>query len=300
MNAPETTSKGRPSLLSQPAPGAPDNSFRILASLEGRVSAQRPARRRRLSKPLAAAALTVAGLSAIGAWQWHRAPDNPHPVLAAAAGSGAAAAISVSSAAAASSVAPSAQAAQSAQGTQAAASTPQAAVIVSDDSTAPANNDPLSRALANGAVPSANKPASAASVASASNPSAASSAALASVGQRAASKPAVAHTARESAKRRPSEKLAEARAGKRSKARAAQDDSDAEVLAPLVARTKPYDAQASGHAKGKTHPLTLAARVKECEKSNFFEEQVCRWRVCSNHWGKDPACPSASSASQTR
>ncbi|MBF3540089.1 phage tail protein, partial [Burkholderia pseudomallei] len=43
---------------------------------------------------------------------------------------------------------------------------------------------------------------------------------------------------------------------------------------------------------------SLAARVKACSERGFFEDQLCRWRVCENHWGKDPACPT--SATQNR
>ena len=72
MSAPESTSsKGRPSLLSETAPGVADSSSRILASLEGRAVAQ-PIPRRRSKKPLMAAALAVIGFGAFGAWQWQR------------------------------------------------------------------------------------------------------------------------------------------------------------------------------------------------------------------------------------
>jgi hypothetical protein len=92
--------------------------------------------------------------------------------------------------------------------------------------------------------------------------------------------------------------------------KASKDDSDADLLAALVARTKPADARpddakaadgskatkvstsaAAGNAK-------LAERVKECGQRGFFEDQLCRWRVCDGHWGKDPACPG--SAPQAR
>ena len=32
---------------------------------------------------------------------------------------------------------------------------------------------------------------------------------------------------------------------------------------------------------------SLASRVKECSERGFFEDQLCRWRVCEGHWGKD-------------
>jgi len=104
-------------------------------------------------------------------------------------------------------------------------------------------------------------------------------------------------------------------AAKRAKAKGRtlgrRDDPDADLLAVLVARTKPYDAHApvstsaaknTSAAKGGSaaRPVSLAARIKQCDKSNFFEAQLCRWRVCSDHWGKDPACPSTNSTAQTR
>jgi hypothetical protein len=61
-----------------------------------------------------------------------------------------------------------------------------------------------------------------------------------------------------------------------------------------LARTKPAD------AKGATTKVSavanggdpkLAERVKECGTRGFFEDQLCRWRVCDGHWGKDPSCP---------
>ena len=289
MSAPETTSRGRPSLISERAPGAPDHSSRILASLEGRVVAQQAPRPRRSKKPLIAAGLALAGLAAVGAWQWQRfsdggrsatavvAADKPH-VGAAPAGhaSGSAAAVG-------------------------AASAPQSAVIVADDAPATPNgtaSDPLSRALANGAVPPADKNASAVNVAS--TPASAASATPDS-GKSAVMKSAAARADRENAKGRHAERQAATRMGKHAKGSSKHDDPDADLLAALVARTKPYDAhapQSASDAKAssaKTHSVSLAAQVKQCDKSNFFEAQLCRWRVCSDHWGKDPVCPSANS-----
>lgn len=84
-----------------------------------------------------------------------------------------------------------------------------------------------------------------------------------------------------------------------------KDDPDADLLAALVARTKPADkklaAQKAQPVPTKTAATTgsLASRVKECSERGFFEDQLCRWRVCDGHWGKDPACPSAAQ-SETR
>lgn len=299
MRAPETTSKGRPSLLSETAPGAPDTSSRILASLEGRVSAQQLPRRRS-KKPWAIAALAaVVGVGALGAWQWQRAQDAGHPVVASAASHAAGASVATM-ASASGTAATHVGVAQNAQG---AASAPQAAVIVADNTNTASNtaaspnvtgSDPLSRALANGASSAGGASGAAAS----GKPSA-------------AGKPAVAQAQHESAKSRRPEKAAEhgGKHGKDGKDRAVakHSDSDVDLLAVLVARTKPYDAHApqsasdaKAAAAAKGHPVSLAAQVKQCDKSNFFEAQLCRWRVCSDHWGKDPACPSANHEEQTR
>lgn len=278
MSAPETTSEGRPSSPSETAPGAADNSSGIFATLEGHVAAQQAQRPFRLKKEFAAIAVVVAGLGVIGAWKWHSAQDVSYPVTGVVGGSVAQVATAGASDVtagrkaqdAASSPSPSARVAQDGQSL---ASTSQAAVIVADDipasSPSIAGTDPLSRAPANGAVATGPVTAGVGGASGAASISPKS----------AAGKPAV---ARDSAKRRRAEKFA-------------------------VARTKPYDWQPSkkGRSGGKTasakeHPLSLAARVEECEKSNFFEAQICRWHVCSEHWGKDPACPSASSSQTTR
>lgn len=303
MSAPETTSKGRPSLLSETAPGTPDASSRILASLEGRVSAQQLPRRRS-KKPLGIAALVaVVGIGAFGAWQWQRAQDAGRPLGAVANnannadkahGAAGASAAGVSNA---SGAAASARVAQDGQG---GASASKAAVIVADTTVASASasaqsatgTDPLSRALANGAS-SAGKSAA---------PAGASGMAIA--GKTVVVTKPAAHSEHESAKSRRAEKLAAERANKHRPA--VKHDPDVDLLAVLVARTKPYDAHAPQPASGakgapaKAHPVDVAAQIKQCDKSNFFQAQLCRWRVCSDYWGKDPACPSAHTSPQTR
>jgi hypothetical protein len=340
MSAPDSTSsKGRPSLLSETAPGAGDSSSRILASLEGRAVAQ-PLPRRRSKKPLMIAALAVIGFGALGAWQLQRGQQGESVATAAAPATGgsaveASAGKVQAAAGGASAVATAAVVnASGVSATAGGASTPQAAVIVADDSTradtsvaaasaAPGSNadsDRLSRALAGGSAPTlspalavapgaqpADKRASAA-VAAAGSASSTNAAA-----KRAA--PAVAsRTDRQTAKSRHSEKVAAAHASKRVKGHASslKDDPDADLLAALVARTKPYEPKASsanavkGGAATKAarpaadaHRGSLADQVKACDKGNFFEAQACRWRVCSDHWGTDPACPSTASAAQT-
>ncbi len=325
MSAPESSSsKGRPSLLSETAPGPVDNNSRILASLEGRVVAQQPPRRRS-KKPALAVGAAVVAFAALGAWQWLRGQQNDAPVATAApAATVAAKAFPASGAAmgAASSV----QVAQAA-----AASAPQAAVIVADDTvrgddasaSAGASSprgavaDRLSQALASGAAPVQNgdKPVSAAVAAAATS---------APVGkQQAPVKTMAARTQRESAKQNPresaktrhAERLAGTHARKHVKGRssAVKDDPDVDLLAALVARTKPYDAKPTKAAKAASAPggaskaaaskagaASLADQVKACDHGNFFEVQSCRWHACSGHWGKDPACPSTAAAAQAQ
>jgi hypothetical protein len=80
---------------------------------------------------------------------------------------------------------------------------------------------------------------------------------------------------------------------------APKDDPDADLLAALVARTKPADTKAGANGAATTRVSAsansgdpkLAERVKECGTRGFFEDQLCRWRVCDGHWGKDPAFP---------
>lgn len=323
MSAPESnSSKGRPSLLSETAPGAGDSSSRILASLEGRAVAQ-PLPRRRSKKPLMIAALAVIGFGALGAWQLQRGQQDESVATAAAPATGGSAVVAGAdkghaAAGGASAVATAAVAnASGVSATAGGASTPQAAVIVADDSTRAetsvaaasgpsgngADSDRLSRALASGSAPTL----SAAGSASSTNATGAKRVA-----------PAVAsRTDRQSAKSRHPEKVASAHASKRVKGHASpvKDDPDADLLAALVARTKPYEPKASsanapkgagGGAATKAarpaadaHRASLADQVKACDKGNFFEAQACRWRVCSDHWGTDPACPSTASAAQT-
>ena len=300
MSAPETTSKGRPSLLSETAPGTPDASSRILASLEGRVSAQQLPRRRS-KKPLGVAALlAVVGIGAFGAWQWQHAHDAGRALTAVANHPDKAHGAAGASAAVASNASGAAASAHVVQDGQSGASAPKAAVIVADTTVASASasaqnatgTDPLSRALANGAS----------SVEKSAAPAGASAMAIA--GKTVVVTKPAAHSEHESAKSRRAEKLAAERANKHRPA--VKHDPDVDLLAVLVARTKPYDAHAPQPASGakgapaKAHPVDVAAQIKQCDKSNFFQAQLCRWRVCSDYWGKDPACPSAHTSPQTR
>ncbi|MBU6488135.1 MAG: hypothetical protein KGQ57_09935 [Burkholderiales bacterium] len=323
MSAPESSSsKGRPSLLSETAPGPVDNNARILASLEGRVVAQQPPRRRSKTPAIVTGAAVVA-FAALGAWQWLRGQQNEAPVATAAP-----AATVAAKAAAASGAASSVQVAQAA-----AASAPQAAVIVADDtargsddadsasvgasSPRGADADRLSRALANGAAPEQKgetRAFAAEAVAATSAPSVKAQAPVKTMAAR-TQRESAKQNPRESAKARHAEKLAAAHARKHGKARssAVKDDPDVDLLAALVARTKPYDAKpakaasaagatggVSKAAASKAGTASLADQVKACDTGNFFEAQSCRWHACSGHWGKDPACPSTAAAAQAQ
>lgn len=310
MSAPDnSSSKARPSLLSDAAQGATDNGSRILANLEGRVPSQQ-AKRPRSRKPFVAAAVAaVVGIGAFGAWQWQRlsqADDNGGVVAqvdsvqahASAASSG----VSAPAAAPASGVALAAEAARNA-----AASAPQPAVIVSEDAAHPdgkpaqaaaaapsssADASRLSRALANGA-----EVASGATV-PASAPTGETKAAVA---PKAAAKPTTHETAKNA---RTAGRAAPAHPNKHAKAQAAQapDDSDADLLAVLVARTKPYHKPVASEVAAKAaqpasvQHVSLKDQLSECDKQSFFQGETCRWRVCAGHWGKDPACPTKASA----
>ncbi|MBI0326490.1 phage tail protein [Burkholderia plantarii] len=339
MSAPEDSNrKAPPSLLSDPGQKGGQNASRILANLEGRVSPQqgtesaKPSSRSRKG-PLALIVLAIVAVAGWGAWRI-QAHQGAAPAVTAAASasavSGASAASAPAAVAAASSAASGAASASDAQLAQA-ASTPQTATIVNDEPSradADAGGTPgnrLSQALANGATDSNTTGGAALAGAGA----AATVAAATVAGKADASK----HDAVSDKPKTKAEKLAEAKREKQDKQQERQelaakkrhdrqleaaakrhpatasthhDDPDADLLAALVARTKPADPGPPPSAKPKkaaatkvaANEPTLAARVKECGQRGFFEDQLCRWRVCDGHWGKDPACPS--SANQNR
>lgn len=311
MSAPESSnSKAPPSLLSDKAKGADGNGSRILANLEGRVAPPTEQPRRSRAPWLLVALLVIAA----GGWgAWHMQQRVQSESLAAATpesvqkSAGPAAAASAAPQVVAKAEAP-------------APASSQAATIVADDSdskavaasaTAPASDGSrLSRALADGAEPSsAPAPVASATAASAvTAPAAKHGKSATAVASKEKHESAV-HGKKESAtagNRHASAPTAVAQSKKtRTSGSASKDDSDADLLAALVARTKPADAKA---ADGKTATKVsasatpgnakLAERVKECGQRGFFEDQLCRWRVCDGHWGKDPACPG--SAQQAR
>jgi hypothetical protein len=312
MSAPESSnSKAPPSLLSDKAKGADGNGSRILANLEGRVAppTDKP---RRLKTPLLLVALLVIAAGGWGAWHMQQRLQT-----ASLASAMPASAEKVAAPASAASGAP--QVIAKAEAPAAASS--QAATIVADDSdskapatsagaSASGDESRLSRALADGAEPSnASAPVASATAASAVMVPAAkhgkSSTAVASN----AKHETAAHGKKESASASNHHASAPTAIAQTKKSRpagnASKDDSDADLLAALVARTKPADAKtADGNTATKVSASAspgnakLAERVKECGQRGFFEDQLCRWRVCDGHWGKDPACPGA--AAQAR
>ncbi|MFM0255884.1 hypothetical protein [Paraburkholderia sediminicola] len=310
MSAPESSnSKAPPSLLSDKAKGADGNGSRILANLEGRVAPPTEKPRRSKAPFLLAALLVIAA----GGWgAWHMQQRTQSESLAAATPARA----EKTAAPAAASAAP--QVVAKAEAPVPASS--QAATIVADDSdsktaaasaTAPASDGSrLSRALADGAEPSsAPAPVASATAASAVTVPAAKHGKSATAVASKEKHESAAHGKKESAtasNRRASGPTAVAQSKKtHASGSASKDDSDADLLAALVARTKPADAKpAAGNTATKVSASAtagnakLAERVKECGQRGFFEDQLCRWRVCDGHWGKDPACPG--SAQQAR
>ncbi|MGY6118418.1 hypothetical protein ACW9YQ_13670 [Paraburkholderia strydomiana] len=322
MSAPENSnSKAPPSLLSDKAKGADGNGSRILANLEGRVAPPND-KPRRSRTPLALVALLVIAAGGWGAWHMQqRAPAEPVAGALPASGANVArAAVPASVASATVQVAANAQAPAPASS--------QAATIIADDSDTKAAassasasaglaDNRLSRALADGAVPSGAST-SVAAVAPVSGASA-TAPAVASAAKHDKSSTAVASRSRHEAAAHGKKETVTASAGnhrsstttaatqtKKAKPGAtSKDDSDADLLAALVARTKPADNKAGGSNPAAKVPTSaapgnakLAERVKECGQRGFFEDQLCRWRVCDGHWGKDPACPG--SAQQAR
>ncbi|MFM0130076.1 hypothetical protein [Paraburkholderia sediminicola] len=307
MSAPESSnSKAPPSLLSDKAKGADGNGSRILANLEGRV--EPPTDKPRRSKtPLLLVALLVIAAGGWGAWHMQQRVQTESLASATPANAGKAA-VPASAASGAPQVTAKAEAP--------AAASSQAATIVADDSDskapaasadAPASGDGsrLSRALADGAEPSnpSTLVASATATSAVTVPAAKhgkSSTAVASNTKH----DTAAHGKKESATASNHHASAPTVVAQLKKSRpagnASKDDSDADLLAALVARTKPADAKAAdGNTATKVSASAtpgnakLAERVKECGQRGFFEDQLCRWRVCDGHWGKDPACPGA-------
>ncbi|KAB0656502.1 phage tail protein, partial [Burkholderia diffusa] len=256
----------------------------------------------------------VVAVGGWGAWRWQQQSGEQAVVAAAPAQ------------AAAKAEAASGGAVQVAQNAASAAPAAEPATIVNDDaasqtvaSASGADNSRLSRALANGADDASGAATAGAVAATAAAAAATAKTAKADAAQSgkvaARSKADAKADAKAEARKHHKEQQAElAQAKKRRDATtrtasakaAGKDDPDADLLAALVARTKPADKKVAAQ-KGQVVPTktaattggSLAARVKECSERGFFEDQLCRWRVCDGHWGKDPACPTAAQ-SETR
>ncbi|MDN7740842.1 MULTISPECIES: phage tail protein [Burkholderia] len=344
MSAPEDSNRKAsppPSLLSEPGQAAGQNGSRILANLEGRVAPQQAGETAAASRsrkgPLALIALAVIAVAGWGAWRINSHNAAAPAVTAAASPASAAAA---SGATPATLAAASAAAASEASGTQAAQAAgasdaaPQTATIVNDEPASAGSGNRLSQALANGATDaSSNATVAAGAAATVAAAAVAGKAGASAAGGKqdvaaakgkpqhqtkaearlaaADAKREEAHARQELAAKKRHDRQLEAAAKRRSAGTTAKkpDDPDADLLAALVARTKPADPGVPLSAKPrkeKAAPVqkvaadtgSLAARVKECSQRGFFEDQLCRWRVCDGHWGKDPSCPS--SANQNR
>lgn len=315
MSAPESSnSKAPPSLLSDKAKGVDGNGSRILANLEGRVAP--PAERGRRSRtPWLLVALLVIAAGGWGAWHMQQRQREVSaavaPVIAPANAAGVAAAGSGASAA------PVAVA----KGEAPVAASSQAATIIADDSegdsktatasaasvdTAASGSDDsrLSRALAAGTesgTPST--PVAAANTPATQHGKHTSE--LASSGKHdepmhGKKESTTAHAGNHRSNVQTASVQTKKAHTSSSSSSTTREDSDADLLAALVARTRPADSKEPDGKSGKVNTSAtsgnakLAERVKECGQRGFFEDQLCRWRVCDGHWGKDPACPAAS------
>ncbi|QQJ97497.1 phage tail protein [Burkholderia ambifaria] len=314
MSAPENSnSKTPPSLLSdtKPAGGGGPQQSRILANLEGRVTPPADAPRRSLKGPIAAVVALVVAVGGWGAWRWQQ--QSGEQAVVAAAPVPAPAKVETASGGAP----------QVAQNAASAAPAAQPATIVNDDaasqtvasasSASGADSSRLSRALASGADDASGAATAGAAATTAAAAAAATKTAKADTAKgdkvaargKADAKTETKADARKHHKEQQAE-LAQAKKRREATTRTAsakasgKDDPDADLLAALVARTKPADKKAAAQ-KGQAVPTktaattggSLASRVKDCSERGFFEDQLCRWRVCDGHWGKDPACPTA-------
>ncbi|NHL65191.1 phage tail protein [Burkholderia ambifaria] len=314
MSAPENSnSKTPPSLLSdtKPAGGGGPQQSRILANLEGRVTPPAEAPRRSLKGPIAAVVALVVAVGGWGAWRWQQ--QSGEQAVVAAAPVPAPAKVETASGGAP----------QVAQNAASAAPAAQPATIVNDDaasqtvasasSASGADSSRLSRALASGADDASGAATAGAAATTAAAAAAATKTAKADTAKgdkvaargKADAKTETKADARKHHKEQQAE-LAQAKKRRDATTRTAsakasgKDDPDADLLAALVARTKPADKKAAAQ-KGQAVPTkaaattggSLASRVKDCSERGFFEDQLCRWRVCDGHWGKDPACPTA-------
>lgn len=111
---------------------------------------------------------------------------------------------------------------------------------------------------------------------------------------------------------------AAARTPVRTGTRKAAKDKDVELIGALLAHVsahvsapaaapakapsrKPQAASAARRTRtapsrenaGQIAGVSIDAQVKRCRELGFFEGEMCRLRVCSDQWGKNPACPAS-------
>lgn len=302
MSAPDNSPpKGAPSLMGgagADAQAAKREGGRILADLEGRVSSPPPVASAASSgRPRkmfwGAGGLILVALASFGAWRTFGA-DSSAPQSKSANAPLVAAKPAAAPALLAQASVPSV------------ASAPRPATIVNEEASAPvaqvaaipprADDGRLSRALISGTA--------GASAAAAEQPH------LSPRAERAREREAhriqqqqLADQRRQQVRdrRQASEQLAQERKQKSVKASGSagtkSDDPDADLLAALVARTRPgTPIDRSGLSRADAVPAgdpSITAQLKACGKKNFLDEQICRWHVCDGHWGKDPSCPAA-------
>jgi hypothetical protein len=328
MSVPDpSNSKAPPSLLSGKEKAEHANGSRILASLEGRVESG-PVHPRRSRSAYALLALLIAGAAAWGGWHYlpykwtdspavsstnARANANTNKTITAVDASGQPASAVGNTAAA---MKPASGAAAQVAGAQAAVNSQAASIVAADDDNAASKTTGrIASALENGASEEVAVSAAASANKVANTTDAAGKKVTKSdktTGARADAKAArrsLRQDVREArdSKRSRHETLA-AQGKKRPSAQNADkpDDQDVDLLAALVSRTKPYTPPATGKQDAEAARSSvkadakLAARLKECGKDNFFTDEICRWRVCDGHWGKDLACPAASETSNSR
>lgn len=322
-----SNSKAPPSLLSGKEKAEHANGSRILASLEGRMESG-PVRPRRSKSAYALLALSIAGAAAWGGWHYlgdartDSATGSPISARASASANKtitAADASSQSASAAGKTTAalkPASGATAQVAGAQAVVNSQAASIVAADDDNAASKTTGrIASALENGASEEV-----AASAAAPANKVANTTDAA---GMKAAKseKTTVAHSDAKATRKSLRQDVREGRDSKRSRHEtlAAQskkrpsaqnagkpDDQDVDLLAALVSRTKPYAPPATGKQDAEAARVSakgdarLAARLKECGKDNFFTDEICRWRVCDGHWGKDPACPASSETNNSR
>ena len=295
---------GRPSLLSPPAGGTPDNHShtRMLASLErdgklpGSVAAGNTPSRRKYG----IAALAVALAGGVGAFFAFGPFDDASANVAA---TPASRVISVTAAehpasvavaaAASAAIAASAAPAAVAHIELAAASVPEAVSTTTvaqaqPPAASPAQVNPLDKLALRDAEPS---PAHATPAATAARIDKAHAKDVPAKPQAVASaKPAAAH--------------ADAKAPAVRKSRKVEDDADTELVAAIIARLDKRGAKPAAPAPvvvSEATPANITSQVHQCSSnSDLVEARQCRNRACDGHWGKVDACPASRAPKTSR